>query len=201
MEIINLFNTVKRVGINVVDFFICKDYKDAENFLNKHKKIVLKLYSDKIVHKTEYKAVFTNITDKNMLKNAWDKLIILKKKYGGYIMAQKHVDGIELIVALKRDEIFDYVIMVGLGGIYVEVFKDVVFLPLDANENEIMKGLQMLKSFEVIKGARGRKNNIKALIKLIKKLKQLTKYNFNVIEFNPVILNEKDCYVVDIRVE
>ncbi len=144
------------------------------------------------IHKTDEKAVI-KCDDFEQAKKEYNKL---KKKFKKFeIIVQEAVEGIEMIIGLKQDEIFDKVLMVGFGGIHAESIKDVSFRAIPVDKTEIKNMLLELKGAESL--YKRKKYALKKLIKLIDKV---AKINVDEMDLNPVIVNEKKALVVDARV-
>ena len=123
--------------------------------------LVLKAVSEKIVHKTEEGAVITGINNKSELAHHLHKTEMnLKKKYPEEkisFMLQKQETGKEVIIGMKRDAQFGPVILFGMGGVFVEVFKDVAMRIAPISKKEIKGMIEEVKAFNILKGFRGEK--------------------------------------------
>ncbi len=159
--------------------------------------LVLKALSPKIIHKTEVGAV--------SIVHAADQLskeFAALKKLAPTILAQEFVKGSEFILGLKKDPVFGHVILAGIGGIYVEVYKDVSFrvCPIAASEAEAL--LDDLQGKAILEGVRGKKLRKQAFIDAIVKLSHLPERQPKITELdiNPFILNDQEGKIVDARV-
>lgn len=142
-------------------------------------------------HKTRLNSVF-ECHDYDELGQAFKKL---KKRFKKErFVVQEKVKGREVIVGLKRDNVFGKVLLVGEGGIYTEEIDDVSFRVLPIEKREIKKMLDELKIYSKIR----EKMNEKKLVKLILKLSRL---DVKELDVNPVIVNEKEALIVDARVK
>ncbi len=124
--------------------------------------VVLKIESPDILHKTEAQGVALNLQDAAAVRVAYQKLLTNAKAYkadariaGVLVQAMARGD-VELVIGLKRDPTFGPVVMVGLGGVLIEVFKDVVFRAAPVTEAEALRMLDELKSRVLLDGVRGR---------------------------------------------
>ena len=127
----------------------------------------------------------------------------LKNNFKGKIIIQPKIKGKEIIIGIKKDPSFGKVIMVGMGGIFTEIFKDVSLRINPIKEKEAKKMLKELKSYPLLKGFRNQKGvNTKKLVKLIVKVSELAKEEKNIkeIDFNPVIVNSKQAVIVDPKI-
>ncbi|GAX87447.1 conserved hypothetical protein [Lebetimonas natsushimae] len=167
---------------------------------------VLKI--DLPIHKSEVGGVITNILNNDELNKAKDIILDNLKKHNIEVnentnfLIQEEVKGIELIIGGKFNEIFEEVLIFGKGGILVEIEKDITYIDTNANEEEIIKAIKKTKISKIFPEFRGKKYNLKAVIDVIKNL-QLMFNNEEITEFdiNPLIVNEKGAYAVDIRIK
>jgi len=124
--------------------------------------VVLKIESPDILHKTEAKGVALNLKNAAAVRAAFEQLLANAKTYKGDariagVLVQSMAQGdVELVIGLKRDPTFGPVVMVGLGGVLIEVFKDVVFRAAPVTQAEALRMLDELKSRAVLDGVRGR---------------------------------------------
>ncbi len=160
--------------------------------------VVLKLISSKITHKTEKGLVKLHLYNEEEIRGAYKEL----SKYKGKIMVQKMItEGVELLVGGVKDPQFGPMVMVGLGGIYVEIFKDVSARLCPVEEEDIEEMIGELKSHKLIEGARGKRINKKRLKECIKAMCALmSRKEIREAEINPLICTEKECYAVDVRI-
>jgi acetyl coenzyme A synthetase (ADP forming)-like protein len=116
-------------------------------------------------------------------------------------VVEEKLEGIEAFVGVKRDPSFSHVIGVGTGGIFVELFKDVVFVPLDAEEGEILGALSKTKLFKLIIGFRNFKGNLKKFLEFLEKLKIFIRENPEIYELdlNPTFITPNEVIPADGR--
>ncbi len=111
--------------------------------------------------------------------------------------------GTELIVGMVRDPQFGPVIMFGLGGVFVEVFKDVSFRVAPFGQEVAMDMIRETKAFEILNGARGEsRKDIEALVELLVKISRLAASRPEIaeIDLNPVRIYDKGLAVLDARI-
>lgn len=153
--------------------------------------VVLKV--EGILHKTEEGAVKI-INNKLELEN-------FIKKFKKNILMQEFIKGNEVIVGSKKDPQFGNVIMFGLGGIFVEVLKDISFRICPVNKKDALDMIKEIKGFKVLQGYRGEKANINKIADIIVETSNLVeKENIEEIDFNPVIVNNKEAKIVDAKI-
>ncbi len=166
--------------------------------------VALKLLASEVVHKTELGAVVLGLRSAEEVELQGKQL--LAKSRGGKLLVQEMIVGTEVLLGARTDPQFGPFVMVGLGGIFVEVLKDVSLRLLPVDDKEAMAMLKELKGYQVLEGVRGQPpRDIPALIKAITGLSDLfAKYRSLIsdLEFNPLIVREagKGVAAVDVRV-
>jgi acetate---CoA ligase (ADP-forming) len=173
--------------------------------------VVMKVISNDIIHKSEFKGVALNINSDKEVSIAYSELIeqvLLFKpdaRIKGIQISKMILSGEEVILGLKRDPSFGPVIMFGLGGIYVEVFKDVSFRVAPIDEIIADSMIKQIKSFKILNGIRGKaKRDIPAIQECLMRLSQLAIEcpQIKELDINPLIVLDapKGCYVADARI-
>jgi len=195
--------------LDVVSNETVQDIEEAKKQAEKFSyPVVLKLISEKALHKTELGAVKI-IHDAVELEKAFSDLEKIDKenKLKADFLMQEFVEGNEVILGLKYDETFGHVIMLGVGGVLVELLKDVSFRACPITEEDADSMIQDLKVRELLLGYRGKKTNIKLLKEILvnlSKLPEKTEKNKNgrieELDINPLIINGKVAKAVDVRV-
>lgn len=181
-----------------------KVVKKEEDMLKAAKEIgyplVLKVVSEKIIHKSDVGGVKTDLRSEDEAKAAFKEIMSIKDSEG--CLVQKFILGDWFLVGLKKDPTFNHVLAFGTGGIYTEVIKDVALRICPASLEEIRKMMKETKSYKILEGIRGKKLNIKAVEDLLLKTSDLTrKYpNIQELDINPLVVNEKEAVVVDVRI-
>ena len=170
--------------------------------------IVLKGDSDSIVHKTEKKVVRLDLRDGQQAARAWQELRSLLDELdpSATIVAQKMISpGKEVILGAFRDPQFGPVGMFGLGGIYVEVLKDVAFRVLPITDREAAEMVRGVRGFPLLAGVRGEAASDVALLEtMLLRVSQLIVENpaIEALDINPFIVHvagEPSC-AVDARI-
>jgi acyl-CoA synthetase (NDP forming) len=124
--------------------------------------LVLKIVSPDIAHKTEVGGVVIGVRSEGQLVDEYESLLarVAQKaplaRIAGVLVAQMVQGGTELILGTKKDPVFGPMVMVGLGGIYAEILKDVALQPAPVDEAQASAMLHSLKAFPLLDGARGR---------------------------------------------
>lgn len=169
--------------------------------------LVAKVVSPEILHKTDVKGVKVGIKSGSEAEAVFSEMYDrLSKQYQikGILLEKMVPPGVEIIIGLQNDAQFGPVLMVGLGGIFTEVFQDVSFRVLPINENDAEEMLTDLKGSKLLKGFRGSEaidiGVLKdALLKIGRLGIDLAPY-FESVDFNPVILYPRDYCVVDAKI-
>ena len=170
--------------------------------------LVAKIVSPQILHKTDVKGVKVGLQNEAAVKETFNDMYgRLSKQYnvkGVLLEKMAAPGGIELIVGLQNDAQFGPVIMVGIGGIYTEIFKDVSFRVLPIAKEDAISMIEDLKGNKILKGFRGmapvNMNMLaEALVNIGKLGTEMAPY-YDSIDFNPVIFYENDYVVVDAKI-
>ena len=168
--------------------------------------VVAKAVSGKIVHKSDQGAVRLNLKNREALTSA---VRAIEKIMGGFskeaqegLLVQKMADeGFELLVGAKRDPGFGPITMVGIGGIFVELYSDAAMGIGVLTREDVERMLSSTRAGTVLKGFRGHVYDRDAVIALAIGISKLMSENPDICELdlNPVIVYEEGCAVVDAR--
>ncbi len=176
---------------------------DKEKLLSKFQKknfpLVLKVIGP--LHKSDVKGVILNITTMKKAAKAFDKLMEIPNARG--VLAQPMIPGLELFIGVNKEEGFNHTIVCGLGGVFVEILKDISAGLSPLSKFEIKKMISSLRGYEMLKGARGKKGiNIEIFTDIIQRVSALVEVAPEIIELdmNPLIGTEKEIITVDVRV-
>ncbi len=170
--------------------------------------IVMKIISPDIIHKSDAGGVKVGIKDEEEAIAAYQEIIFKAKKYNknakilGIIAYHMVPQGTEIIIGMMKDPHFGPVAMFGLGGIFVEILKDISFRILPIEERDAREMITEIKGYEILKGARGNPpRDIQAIKEVLMKVSKLTMENpeINEIDLNPIFVFEKGLQVVDAR--
>jgi acetyl coenzyme A synthetase (ADP forming)-like protein len=173
--------------------------------------VVLKVDSDDIVHKSDVGGVVLNVNSSREAEVAFGRIMQHIREarpdavVKGIQVSKMVTAGEEVILGIKRDPSFGPVIMFGLGGLYVEVFRDVSFriAPLDDKIAESM--IRQIKSYRILEGVRGKPpRDIPAIKECLVRLSQLALDcpQIKELDINPLIVlgESSGCYVADARI-
>lgn len=173
--------------------------------------VVMKISSPQILHKSDAGGVRVNIKTEKEARDAFMQITKNAKQYNpnaeinGIVVQEMIIGGKETIIGSKQEPGFGSVVMFGMGGIYVQFLKDVVFKVAPITDLEASSMISSIKTSQVLQGVRGEKpSDIKKLAECIQRISQLTTDfpQIKELDLNPTIVFEegKGCKVVDVRI-
>ncbi|RLB99836.1 MAG: CoA-binding protein [Deltaproteobacteria bacterium] len=166
--------------------------------------VVVKADAESIVHKSDMGGVAVNLADGDAVRSAAEEMEKRLNADDLKFFIQKYMPGgKEVIIGAKAEEGLGHLIMFGLGGIYVEVLKDVVFNLTPVTKYEAEEMLSSIKAAPLLKGVRGEKGVYEAgLVETLQRLSQLVTDlpAIQEMDLNPVIAYEDNVFVVDARI-
>jgi|KBSMisStaDraftv2_1062788.scaffolds.fasta_scaffold04730_8 3-hydroxypropionyl-CoA synthetase (ADP-forming) len=194
--------------IKVPRFALVKEIEDAVKEANSiGYPLVAKIVSPQILHKTDVGGVKIDLKNEEDVRSAFNDMYErLSKEYDvkGILLEKMVPKGVEIIVGLQNDAQFGPVIMVGLGGIFTELFKDVSFRVLPITESDALEMIEELQGKMLLKGYRGSSPiNMDILCKALVNIGKLGYDNsayYDSVDFNPVIVYPDSYYVADAKI-
>ena len=173
--------------------------------------VVMKVVSKDIIHKSDAGGIALNLENESEVVDAYGAILRSCKAYvphaliDGLDISEMVKPGTELIVGARIDQTFGPTIMVGLGGIYVEVMKDVSFRSLPVHAGDIISMIKELRSYPLLLGVRGEKmKDVAAVVNVVTILGAILRHcqGISDIEINPLVVYEQGEGVraVDIRI-
>ena len=153
------------------------------------------------VHKSDVGGVVINVNSEEQVTKEFERMIQIKDTTA--VLIQKMHKGTELFAGIKREEKFGHVIMCGLGGVFIEVLKDVSVALAPVSHPEAESMLRNLKGYKIIQGTRGMKGvNEKAFIDVIIRLSMLVSIapEISEMDVNPLLGNPESIVAVDARI-
>ena len=187
------------VGLPLVQEAVFTRESDAVAFAAKLYPVVLKVTG--VLHKTDVGGVRLHIDNEAILRKHFAELMQIEGATG--VMVQKQLSGTELFVGVKKEGNFGHLILFGMGGIYIETLKDYQTLLAPVSQNEVLKKLEKLKMYPVLRGIRGGKGiDLQQFAVIIIKVSRLTQLYPQIIELdlNPVLATKQGLFVVDARI-
>ncbi len=196
---------IEKYGLRTPKQKLAETIKEAIDFAESNGyPVVMKILSPDILHKTEHDLIKTNIQNKDQLIKNYKDIISKSKKISENIdgiLVQDQVEGIECFIGTKQDSTFGPIIAFGLGGIFVEVFKDVSFRACPITKEDAREMIEEIKGYKILSGFRGIKADIKSLEDMLLKVSKIaTKEKIKEMDINPVMVNENTAYAADIKI-
>jgi len=163
--------------------------------------LTLKVVGPDIQHKTEMKGIQLDLNDKKSLLREWEDMCT---HWPGKVWAEQQMPpGLDLMVGAHRDPQFGPVLLFGTGGSYVELYQDIARLVLPATNEEILRGVQKTKAWNIIQGFRGKptldSQKLMAFLKWVTDW-MISESNILSLDFNPVRLYAKELVVLDAKI-
>jgi acyl-CoA synthetase (NDP forming) len=162
--------------------------------------VALKVMSPDILHKTEAGIVALRVRDEEELRNTYGRILekAVKARPGarirGVLVQEMVSGGQECIVGVRRDPLFGLVVAVGLGGVFVEVLRDVSFRLAPIDRRTVLEMLQELKGISLLRGVRGDPpRDVEALASLVEAVSNMALNEPDILELdvNPVMVLEE----------
>lgn len=153
------------------------------------------------VHKSDVGGVVLNVTNIELLTNEFRRMMQIKDTTS--ILLQPMLSGQEIFVGAKREDKFGHLIMAGLGGIFIEVLKDINYALSPVSKSEAEEMIRTLKSYKLIQGVRGKEGvNEESYIDVIRRVSALCEAAPEIYEMdiNPLLGNSKVVIAVDARI-
>jgi acyl-CoA synthetase (NDP forming) len=201
---------LKKAGIPVVEAKLARSKKEAVSLSREMGfPVVLKISSTDVVHKSDSGGVKLGLTNATQVGKAYSQIISsVKQAYpeariDGLSVQTMAPSGVEVIVGMTKDPQFGPVLMFGLGGILVEVLKDVSFRIVPVTERDAREMIKEIKGYPLLQGYRGQKPaSIPALEQLIVKVSQFVEKNPQIkeLDLNPIFAYPDKAVAVDARI-
>lgn len=170
--------------------------------------VVLKVICREIVHKTEADGVQLDLRDAAAVGAAYRRVTEGAARHRadarieGVLVCRMAKPGVEAILGLTRDPQFGHALMFGLGGIFVELYRDVAFRLVPISEADANEMIREIKGFPMLLGTRGKPaRDLEVVVKALLTLSDLaeSRPEIDALDLNPVILHERGCVVVDAK--
>ena len=187
-------------GINRAGEAVAKTADEAVQFAIKlGLPVVMKVVGP--VHKSDVGGVVLNVKDEAQVRSEFERMIKIKDTTA--ILLQPMLSGMELFVGAKHEEKFGHMILCGMGGIFIEVLKDVSAALSPVSKEYALEMIHSLKSFEILKGVRGQEGvNIEMYADTLVQLSALLEAAPEIFEMdlNPLLGSQKQVVAVDARI-
>jgi acyl-CoA synthetase (NDP forming) len=196
--------------IPVTKFMLAKKAEEAAEFAEKIGfPVVMKIVSPDIVHKSDVGGVIVGLKDVQSIKKAYKQILDNVKKHEpkakivGILIEEMAPSSTEVIVGSIKDPQFGPALMFGLGGIFVEVLKDVTFRIAPVTEDEACEMISEVRAYPLLKGYRNTPPaDIDAIVKILLNTSKLVVEHQEIkeLDLNPILVYEKGAKTVDARV-
>ncbi len=193
------------LGITTTKSIVARTEDEAvEIFLSLASPVALKVLSPDVVHKSDAGGVKLNLKDADEVRAAFRDIVraFPDKNVEGISVQKMARPGVEAIVGVTNDATFGPMLMFGLGGVFVEVLKDVSFRSIPITESDAQDMIEEIKGYAILKGYRGHSVDIKALKDLLMRISNYVIKNPEISEMdlNPVFLYPEGYMAVDARI-
>lgn len=190
-------------GFDIPDFILTDSVAAAGQFMDQIKgPVVAKAVSKKILHKTEHRAVVTGIDSGERLKTQVQRLLELDGCEK--VLVEEMVAGIEVIVGAKNDFQFGPVVVFGLGGTAVEIYRDTVVRMAPLPARDVGSMVESLQAKDLVLGHRGGQGvNMEVLSRMVASFSSLMvelENDIQSVDLNPVICTPEKCIIADARI-
>ncbi|OPY72773.1 MAG: Succinyl-CoA ligase (ADP-forming) subunit alpha [Syntrophorhabdus sp. PtaU1.Bin002] len=195
------FSLLKQYGVPVADYSVAKTIDEAIMAAQRiGYPVAVKTASPEVLHKTENQGVVLNVSDSEALRKT-----IQGMDSDAYLVQKMAPVGVEVIVGGKRDQEFGPIVLLGLGGIFTEVFKDTAIRVAPIDETIAAGMVEGIKGSTILKGFRGQKpRDIKSLAEVLVRISALLIDHPEIVnlDINPLIVLEegKGCLAVDVKI-
>ena len=187
-------------GIPLVPEFVSTSKDELSDFAEKvGYPVVAKVVGP--VHKSDVGGVALNIRSKEVLQAEFDRMMQIPE--ASAVMVQKMIKGTELFIGAKYEPRFGHVVLCGLGGIFVEVLRDVSSGLAPLGYGEAYSMIHSLRAYNILKGTRGKKGiNERKYAEIIVRLSTLLRFATEIkeMDINPLLADENDVIAVDARI-
>ena len=201
---------LKRAGVPVVETRLAKDQKEAVSISRKIGfPVALKIVSPDVIHKTDAGGVKLGLENVSEVKKAYNDILTSVTKevpralVHGISVQKMARPGVEVIIGTSQDPQFGPVIMFGLGGLFVEVLRDVSFRIVPVGRRDAIEMIEETKGYPLLKGFRGKEPvDLSVLVDMILKISDLVGKNQAIkeLELNPVFAYKRGALAVDARI-
>ncbi len=197
-------------GIPVTRFKVALTQDEASKFADQiGYPVVLKIVSPDILHKWDLGGVILNLKNTTDVKNAYDKILENVKRHKpdakivGVLVQEMAPSSTEVIVGSIKDPQFGPALMFGLGGVFVEVLKDVTFRIAPITETDAREMITEVKGYPILKGYRGQPPaDIDAIVEILMNTSRLVIDHMEIkeLDLNPIMVYENGAKTVDARI-
>jgi acyl-CoA synthetase (NDP forming) len=203
-------NLLSDNGIAVMPHILARTREEAQGAaMEMNSPVVLKIVSPQVIHKSDVGGVKLNLQGNKAVGQGYDQLMSDVKRatstadIHGVLVVPMAQPGVEFIIGMVRDAQFGPTIMFGMGGVFVELFKDVSFRIAPFDEKVALDMIKETKGYRVLQGMRGEKpKDITSLVELLVQVSQLAaRYpQIKEVDLNPIRVYEDGYSILDARI-
>jgi acyl-CoA synthetase (NDP forming) len=206
---VEVLQVLEAYGFSLAKYGVAKDLEEAKKLAAEIEyPVALKAMSPQIVHKSDFGGIALDIEDERDLARKLRKITRRIKRSGfsisGYLIQEFVTGGKEVILGMKNDPKFGPLIMFGLGGIYVEILKDVAFRLTPLTDAEADRMIKSIRVYPLLTGVRGEKaSDVNIIVDHLQRISQLVNdfYRIEELDINPMMVfgKKKGAKIVDAR--
>lgn len=190
-------------GLDTPRFYLARGVDEAIRFAEEiNYPIVGKVVSPKIIHKSDKNGVEVGIDSKRKVRDAFYRFSKIEGFEG--MLVEEMLSGLELIIGAKNDYQFGPVVLFGIGGVWVEIYRDIVLRMAPLGQRDIESMMRCIKARPLLEGYRGSNPvNFKEINKLLLIFSDLVmnlEGDIESIDLNPVFCSPNKCIVADARI-
>ncbi len=171
--------------------------------------VVLKIVSPQILHKSDAGGVLVNVKDEEGVRKGYNTILknvrahVPDAEITGILVQEMAPNGTEVIVGSTKDPTFGPTIMFGLGGIFVEILKDVSFRLAPINRTDAEEMVKEIKAYKILEGVRGNPpSDVEAILDVLMATSRMLVDcpEIKELDMNPLLVYEKGAKIVDARI-
>lgn len=190
-------------GLEVPRFRCAKDWEEVMQSAEEiGYPLVAKVVSPKIVHKSDHNGVVVGIRHPRELMEVYERFRRVEAFAG--MLIEEMVSGVELIVGAKMDDQFGPIVLLGMGGVLTEIYRDITLRMAPLSPADIASMIKCLKAHELLEGYRGSDRvNLNKLTEMLQTFSVLVMDLQDIMEsidLNPVMCSAKQCVIADARI-
>lgn len=205
LDMVTAFDALAKAGLPTVKTTLVRTVADL--FAIVEFPVAAKIASAKAIHKSDVGGVILGVRDRDGLHRAFSTLADRFGPFGdgeGVVVQPMAQPGVEVIVGARRDPVFGPIVVVGLGGIMVELLKDTAIAMAPITHDEAVELIRKLRGHAIFDGIRGKPPvDIKALAEIVTRVSHLVTETPEIGEMdcNPVLVHENGATIVDVRIQ
>jgi acetate---CoA ligase (ADP-forming) subunit beta len=190
-------------GLGVPRFFFARGVDEAVRFAKEiDYPIVGKVVSPMVIHKSDKNGVEVGIDNERRVRETFHRFSKIEGFEG--MMVEEMLSGLELIIGAKNDYQFGPVVLFGIGGVWVEIYRDIILRMAPLSQRDIVSMMRCIKARPLLEGYRGSDPiNLKELNKLLITFSDLVmelESDIESIDLNPVFCSSNKCIAADVRI-